>query len=97
MIKKAIVERLKTSDVDVNADDINIEDKLDLLSDIESDSGGSDSSVSDGLPMQLLHASVPEVRISSKFCIRCGSVLSSNLILMKRRSKSWTFSKSNAT
>ena len=57
------MERLKTSDADVNADDINIEDKLDLLSDIESDSGGSDSSVSDGLPMQLLHASVPEVRI----------------------------------
>ena len=67
MIKKAIVERLKTSDVDLNADDINIEDKLDLLSDIESDSGGSDSSVSDGLPMQLLHASVPEVRISVSF------------------------------
>lgn len=31
------------------------------FSDLETDSFGSDSSVSDGLPMQLLHASIPEV------------------------------------
>ena len=62
-IRNAIREKLKISDDDdVEADDINIEERLDLLSEIESDSGGSDSSVSDGLPMQLLHASVPEVR-----------------------------------
>ena len=37
------------------------------LSDLETDSFGSDSSVSDGLPMQLLHASIPEV-ICVMFC-----------------------------
>uniref|UniRef100_A0A7M5X5T7 Peptidase M14 domain-containing protein n=1 Tax=Clytia hemisphaerica TaxID=252671 RepID=A0A7M5X5T7_9CNID len=31
------------------------------FSDIESESCGSDSSASDGLPMQLLHASIPEI------------------------------------
>lgn len=54
-----IIERIKAS-VD-DEEDIDIEDRLDMLSEIESDSGGSDSSVSDGLPMQLLHATVPEV------------------------------------
>ena len=35
------------------------------FSDLETDSFGSDSSVSDGLPMQLLHASIPEVCLES--------------------------------
>ena len=56
------MKKLKISEDDVKPDEVNIDDQLHLLSEIESDSGGSDSSVSDGLPMQLLHASVPEVR-----------------------------------
>ncbi|XP_065070880.1 cytosolic carboxypeptidase 2-like isoform X2 [Rhopilema esculentum] len=59
-IRKAILDKLNTDDV-IDDDDVDIESNLDLLSEIESDSGGSDSSVSDGLPMQLLHASVPEL------------------------------------
>lgn len=66
LIKKAIIERIKDSDGIEQPDDFDIEEKVDLLSEIESDSGGSDSSVSDGLPMQLLHASVSEVRLSNE-------------------------------
>eukprot|EP00795_Rhopilema_esculentum_P011655 gene11655-21902_t len=62
-IRKAILDKLNTDDV-IDDDDVDIESNLDLLSEIESDSGGSDSSVSDGLPMQLLHASVPEMQNS---------------------------------
>ena len=60
VIKLAILAKLKITQGKED-DDIDIDSSLDLLSEIESDSGGSDSSVSDGLPMQLLHASVPEV------------------------------------
>ena len=65
-IRKAILDKLNTDDV-IDDDDVDIEGNLDLLSEIECDSGGSDSSVSDGLPMQLLHASVPEVFKSLHF------------------------------
>ncbi len=50
---------------DATVQNINLDENLDLLSELELDSGGSDSSISDGLPMQLLHASVPEVSIHS--------------------------------
>ena len=60
VIKLAILAKLQITQGKED-DDIDIDSSLDLLSEIESDSGGSDSSVSDGLPMQLLHASVPEV------------------------------------
>ena len=56
------MEKLEISEDDVKPDEVDIEDQLHLLSEIEADSGGSDSSMSDGLPMQLLHATVPEVR-----------------------------------
>lgn len=45
---------LEEEDVDIS--------HLEYLSDLESESFGSDSSVSDGLPMQLLHAPIPEVK-----------------------------------
>lgn len=45
---------------EIDVDDIDFE-QLDYISDFETESGGSDSSVSDGLPMQILHASMPEV------------------------------------
>lgn len=48
------------------------------FSDLETDSFGSDSSVSDGLPMQLLHASIPEVCIqlrNSNFILLYASIL----------------------
>jgi len=38
------------------------DDHTQYFSDLETESFGSDSSVSDGLPMQLLHASIPEVK-----------------------------------
>lgn len=45
---------------EIDVDDIDFE-QLDYISDFETESGGSDSSVSDGLPMQILHASMPEI------------------------------------
>eukprot|EP00794_Sanderia_malayensis_P018239 gene18239-20058_t len=71
-IQSAILKRLleKNPETSASPQNISVDDNLNLLSELETDSGGSDSSVSDGLPMQLLHASVPELsrrkRLKSK-------------------------------
>ena len=58
-LRAAVMNRFKRENgAYLNPDDI---PSVDLLSELESDTAGSDSSVSDGLPMQILHASVPEI------------------------------------
>ena len=61
-IRFVILQKIRQSGNTPEDVEVNIDEDFEFLSDIETDSGGSDSSVSDGLPMQLLHASVPEVR-----------------------------------
>ena len=61
-IRSVILQKIRQSGNTPEDVEVNIDEDFEFLSDIETDSGGSDSSVSDGLPMQLLHASVPEVR-----------------------------------
>ena len=54
-VTKKMLESGKLSMVDIAVE------HLEFLSELESESYGSDSSVSDGLPMQILHASIHEV------------------------------------
>lgn len=58
MHSAALLKMISTGEL--NEEDVDMS-QLEYLSDFESESFGSDSSVSDGLPMQLCHAPILEV------------------------------------
>lgn len=64
----AMLKYTSSTGSEVNEADMDVS-HLENLSDIESESFGSDSSVSDGLPMQLLHTAIPEVFTNLLFVI----------------------------
>ena len=79
--KAAVVKKMLVKG-EINEENLALED-IEYFSEIETDSVGSDSSVSDGLPMQLLHQNTQQVVVEASSHVYAWKALLSEAVAQR--------------